>query len=191
MRRLAWVLLVAVSAGCSPTRPLSIRELPPRGDEAPIYGQLDIGYAVAWDEVLAIVTARYGAPEATNRKIGLIRTAWIDGVSEYIVDESGSPAKVRSQVTLRIVSSGNRTNVRVTNEDRVGSAGTPVPSSGTKEIELLERILRRGAPFATCASGNDTRHSDYGDCRLDAAHAHNAHRFTGRDHACPRGQPGT
>lgn len=191
MRRLVLVALVAASAGCSSGRPVSVRDLPPRGEESPLYGELRVSYAVAWDEVLAAVTARYGAPETANRKMGLIRTAWIDGVSEYIVDEAGAPARTRSQLTLRITSSGMKSAVRVTNEERVAIAGTPVPSSTTKEIELLERILQRGA-LPECRSDSGVRHSDYGNCRLASKHAHNAHQFARHEHACPvRARPGS
>lgn len=192
MRRLVPVALLAASAACSSGRPVSVRDLPPRGEESPLYGELRVSYAVAWDEVLVALTARYGAPETTNRKIGLIRTEWIDGVSEYIVDEAGAPARTRSQLTVRIVSGDGKSAIRVTNEERVGIAGTPVPSSTTKEIELLERILHRGSLPECLSPDAGIRHSDYGDCRLGSKHAHNAHRFAGDEHVCPvRGRPGS
>jgi hypothetical protein len=151
----ALLVVTGLLAGCAP-------ELFPEDDlpiyeERPVYGTFDVPFNVAWDASLQAMETKFQQVEVAERTKGLIVTEWILDSSDYVFNNYGGtriPVKVKYKVQVRLTSSGSRTNIRVTKNEKVLKdviSGNlefngriyewiDVPSSTAKEIEVIERI---------------------------------------------------
>ena len=128
----------------------------PIWEERPVFATLDVSYNQAWEAALQEVEDRYPT-EITEKNRGIIVTEWIIGASDYLYANYGGtkiPVKIKFKIQLRLTTQSGRTTVRVTNLEKVEKdiiSGNiefngaiyewiDVPSSTSKELELLERI---------------------------------------------------
>lgn len=142
------------AAACVP--PVFPEDDLPYWEERPVYATFNVSYNQAWEAALQEVEDRYPT-EITEKNRGLIVTEWIIGASDYLYTNYGGtriPVKIKHKVQLRLTTQSGRTTIRCTNLEKVEKdiisgnlefSGAiyewlDVPSSTSKELELLERI---------------------------------------------------
>jgi hypothetical protein len=142
-------------AACMP-RPFPEDNLPV-AEQRPVVGTFQASYDTTWEATIEVLGDM--APlEQIEKDNGYISTGWMEGFSDYIFKTYAGtkvPEPIRSRWEINLTSQGSRTEVTVIAQEEVekdmisanlefrGSIyeWIPVPSSTSKERQMLEEIL--------------------------------------------------